>query len=109
MKFRFTRKLIFLCFRPPNTVPCLVQGLGRVGRFKRFGSKLAGSIVLYNEEDLKENIPGMTDAVRNLLRSSSCLKVQLAAYFGYKYKSREGWCCSSRECDFSGEDLGQVE
>ena len=41
--------------------------------------------VLYNEEDLKENSPGMTDEMRALLRSSSCLKQKLAEYFGYAH------------------------
>jgi hypothetical protein len=72
--------------------------MGRVGRSSLFGSKCAGIAVLYNEEDLKENAPGMTAEMRKLLRSSSCLKVQLASYFGYQYSPHFNWCCSSREC-----------
>ena len=67
----------------------------------RINIALAGSTILYNEEDLKEGVPGMTDDVRNLLRSSSCLKVQLASYFGYKNSASDGWCCLSKECDGS--------
>ena len=85
----------FLFFRPPNTIPCLVQGIGRVGRSSPFGSRLAGAVILYNEEDLKENAPGMTDDMRRLLRSSDCLKHQLAAHFGYTYAHEIDWCCSA--------------
>ena len=51
--------------------------------------------VLYNEEDLKENSPGMTDEMRALLRSSSCLKQKLAEYFGYVSPHASDWCCSA--------------
>jgi hypothetical protein len=77
-------------------MPCPRNGQG--GRSTVFGSKCAGVTVLYNEEDLKENSPGMTAEMRNLLRSSGCLKVQLATYFGYQYSPTFDWCCSSREC-----------
>ena len=84
--------------RPPNTIPCLVQGMGRVGRSTPFGSKLAGAVVLFNDEDLKDNAPGMTDEVRILLRSSTCMKVNLASYFGYDFTSQMDQCCSSLDC-----------
>ena len=80
---------------PPNTISCLIQGIGRIGRSYPFGSRLAGVTVLYNDEDLKDNMPGMTDDVRSLLRSSSCLKSQLATAFGYEYSHRSSWCCSN--------------
>ena len=72
--------------------------MGRVGRSSCFGSKSAASIVLYNEEDLKDNAPGMTDNMRKLLRSLTCLKIQLASYFGYEYSTQLGWCCSGIDC-----------
>ena len=50
---------------------------------------------MYNEEDLKENSPGMTEEMRSLMRSSECLKEQLASYFGYKYEHDIDWCCSA--------------
>ena len=72
--------------------------MGRVGRSSVFGSKLAGAVVLFNDEDIKENAPGMTEDMRKLLRGTSCLKAQLASYFGYDCSSESGWCCSSKEC-----------
>jgi hypothetical protein len=88
--------LLQICvFRPPNTIPCLVQGIGRVGRSSPFGSRLAGAVVLFNDEDLKENTPGMTNEMRSLLRSSGCLKDHLAGYFGYNYNHDSYWCCSA--------------
>ena len=88
-------QLYFLSFRPPNTIPCLVQGIGRIGRSSPFGSRLAGAVILYNEEDLKENAPGMTDEMRSMLRSTDCLKHQLAVHFGYIYTHEADWCCSA--------------
>ena len=87
--------LVSFFSRPPNTIPCLVQGLGRVGRSSPFGCRRAGAVVLFNDEDLKENAPGMTGELRALLRSSGCLKDQLARYFGYDYKHESDWCCSA--------------
>ena len=81
--------------RPPNTIPCLVQGVGRVGRSDPFGSRRAGVVVLYNDEDLKENKPGMTDEMRFLLRSCDCIKSQLAVHFGYTCTHNSDWCCSA--------------
>ena len=72
--------------------------MGRVGRSSVFGSKLAGAVVLFNDEDIKENAPGITEDMRKLLRGTSCLKAQLASYFGYECSSEFGWCCSSKEC-----------
>ena len=72
--------------------------MGRAGRTESFGSKYAGVSVLYNEEDLKENAPGMTGEMRILLRSSSCLKAGLASYFGYLHCPSFNRCCSSKEC-----------
>ena len=55
--------------------------------------------ILYNEEDLKVNSPGMTDAMMALLRisvrSSSCLKQKIAEYFGYSFPHTSDWCCSA--------------
>jgi hypothetical protein len=72
-----------------------VQGIGRIGRTTQFGSKQAGVVILYNDEDLKTNAPGMTDEMRGFLRSSRCLKDQLASYFGYSCLHEAKWCCSA--------------
>ena len=75
-----------------------MQGMGRIGRSMSYGRRCAASVILYNEEDLKENVPGMTSDMRMLMRSSDCLKAQLSAYFGYQYESQLDWCCSAETC-----------
>ena len=59
----------------------------------------------------------MTDDVRCLLRSSECLKDQLAMYFGYTFAHNSDWCCSAKvslksfDCtnqeDIAGEETGE--
>ena len=89
------RLIIPLLVRPPNTIPCLVQGLGRVGRSLPFGSRKAAGVILYNDEDIKPNAPGMTQEMRDLLTTSACLKNKLADSFGYSFTHTADWCCSN--------------
>ena len=89
------RQIIPLSSRPPNTIPCLVQGLGRVGRSLPFGSRKAAGVILYNDEDIKPNAPGMTEEMRDLLTTSGCLKNKLADSFGYSFTHTDNWCCSN--------------
>ena len=72
-----------------------MQGIGRVGRSSKFGTRKAGAVILFNDEDVKENAPGMTNSMRAFLRSSACLKSQLAAHFEHTFAHSSDWCCSA--------------
>ena len=85
--------------QPPNTLSALVQGSGRAGRTsfgETFNSRKSATILLYNKEDLKSTVPGLTDEVREFCESTSCLKEILSNHFGYeKSQSQNDWCCSN--------------
>ena len=82
--------------QPPNTLSALVQGSGRAGRTtygEKFSSRKSATIILYNKEDLKTTVPGMTDAMREFCETNKCLKDTLSDHFGFQNIQGKEWCC----------------
>ena len=68
--------------------------LWRGGKGQEYGSKKTVTVTLYNEEDLKPNVDGLSDEIRDYCRTNECLKKKSAEYFGYKWKAVDpNWCC----------------
>ena len=71
--------------RPPNTLHAVVQAGGRAGRLLHTGEREATiTYVIFNDQDLGQNVLGMSDEVRNLCRSKdTCLqKIVREAFLG---------------------------
>jgi len=89
---------LVIYIRPPNTLHGWEQGSGRArgGKGAELGSKKTVTVLLYNEEDLKSNVDGLTDSMREFCRSTTCLKQQSSKFFGYDIQSNlNSWCCSN--------------
>ena len=78
----------------------IIQAAGRGGR--NLGTEWRENVLfylLYNNSDISENVPGMSQAMRDFCLTSKCLKIFLMEYFGSSIhtQSNPGWCCSN--CD----------
>ena len=82
----------------------VIQAAGRGGR--NLGTKWRESVLFYllfNNSNISENVPGLSQDVREFCLTDSCLKTFLMNYFGSSVptESIPGWCCSN--CDKSAE------
>ena len=88
--------MIFL--RPPNTFHGWEQGCGRArgGKGSEFGCKKTVSVLLYNKDDIKCTVEGLTDPIRDFCTTSACLKQTSSKYFGYSMEANlNSWCCTN--------------
>ena len=53
--------------------------------------------LLFNNNDIGNNVPGMSQAVREFCLTDSCLKDVLREYFDIKVvdSPKSDWCCSN--------------
>jgi len=87
---------VIIFIRPPNTFHAWEQGSGRArgGMGAELGSKKTVSVLLYNKEDLKPTVDGLTDPIRDFCTTKDCLKKKAATFFGYNIESNlHSWCC----------------
>ena len=86
--------------RPPNLVHAIVQAMGRAGRLLSSGQRKMSLIyILFNSQDLGQNVEGMSDEIRSLcLSTQTCLKEMLRKMFVGAYPSNlvpgGDKCCS---------------
>ena len=80
--------------------------MGRAGRISETGDRTRTIVYLmFNSQDLGQNVRGMTDGMRNLcLATDTCLRTILKQRFVGEYapsaQATPGFCCSV--CDNSG-------
>jgi len=80
--------------RPLSAPHDLMQLCGRGGRGPDiFSSTLE---VIWNNNDISNNVPGMTASVRHILDQSGCIAQKLCSIFSYRYEKISGRkCCSN--------------
>ena len=91
---------LIIHIRPPNKFHTLEQACGRArgGKGLEYGSKKTVTVTLFNQEDLKPNVDGLSDEIRDYCRTNDCLKNTSANYFGYKWQQLVcTWCCINCE------------
>ena len=89
---------IVIFVRPMNQLQHILQGAGRAGRKKPTGMRKRVLVyVLFNSQDLGNNVPGLEDSVRTFCTSQACLKVQLKEHFDgvCDTSGTPTWCCSN--------------
>ena len=76
----------------------LVQAAGRGGRNMGNGQrKRVLFYLLFNRNDIGNNVPGLSTEVREFCETKVCLKLYLQKYFGVTSPkfSDPSWCCSN--------------
>ena len=92
---------VVIFVRPMNQLQHKVQGAGRAGRRKPNGTRDRVIVyILYNSQDLGQNVPGLEDSVRAFCTSQECLKIPLRIHFDGKAGAGVGsdmsdWCCGN--------------
>jgi superfamily II DNA helicase RecQ len=81
----------------------LLQAFGRSGRECCDGLKKAVCFTLWEGHDVGQGMKGMTDPVRDYVRTKGCLKECFDKYFALgpvKQRGESDWCCSNcYSCD----------
>ena len=90
---------IVIFVRPMNQLQHIIQGAGRAGRRNPNGIRNRVIVyILYNSQDLGQNVPGLEDSVRAFCTSQECLKVPLRMHFDGRSEAGSGssdWCCGN--------------
>ena len=84
--------------RPLNMCHYIIQAAGRGGRNMGTGQRRKVLFyMLYNNNDIASNVPGLSSEVRDFCETKMCLKVFLKKYFGSSSptSSEQSWCCSN--------------
>ena len=94
----FTNIDIVGMVRPLNMCHYIVQAAGRGGR--NLGNGMRKRVLFYllfNRNDIGNNIPGLSSEVREFCETKLCLKLFLKSYFGEAspMSSDPSWCCSN--------------
>ena len=85
-----------ILLRPPTELEDWIQSWGRGGRRQINGKDvLVICICLWNHEDIADNVPGISNAVRDfcLNHDDGCLRQMLRDHFPGDTSSISGWCC----------------
>ena len=89
---------LIIITRPFSHISSIIQAGGRGGRILRDGNRRRVIVyLLYNASDIRSNSTRVTEPVRRLYSSSTCIKSQLHAYFstdGEEYDENPSWCCN---------------
>ena len=75
-----------------------MQAAGRGGRNMGNGQrKRVLFYLLFNRNDIGNNVPGLSTEVREFCETKGCLKLYLQKYFGVTSpkSSDPSWCCSN--------------
>ena len=84
--------------RPFNMLHYVVQAAGRGGRNMGNGNRRRVLFyLLWNKNDIGNNVPGLSTEMRDFCETKNCLKVFLKNYFGSSnsVSSDPSWCCSN--------------
>ena len=65
--------------KPPRNMPDFVQQVGRAGR----SGQECESIVYFNNNDLGQNVKGMTNNMREYCKTDKCLRLCILGTFGF--------------------------
>ena len=89
---------IVVILEPQTEIDDLVQIFGRSGRMTPQGVQTkCVCYLVFNNSDISDNKPGMTDVVRNYCKNSTiCRKGILEQHYGCDRSASEkinGWCC----------------
>ena len=85
--------------RPFNHCHDILQAAGRGGRKVESSGKRRKVVfyLLFNQSDISDAVPGLTEEVKGFCRTDSCLKMFLKKIFGFpnQLSSNSDWCCSN--------------
>ena len=85
--------------RPFNHCHDILQAAGRGGRKVENSGKRRKVVfyLLFNQSDVSDAVPGLTEEVKGFCRTDSCLKMFLKKIFGFpnQLNSNSDWCCSN--------------
>ena len=84
--------------RPFNHCHDILQAAGRGGRkVESSGKRKVVFYLLFNQSDVSDAVPGLTEEVKGFCRTDSCLKMFLKKIFGFpnQLNSNSDWCCSN--------------
>ena len=84
--------------RPFNMLHYVVQAAGRGGRNMGNGQRRRVLFyLLWNRNDIGNNVPGLSKEMRDFCESEQCLKLVLKSYFGSSEEviTDPSWCCSN--------------
>ena len=65
--------------KPPRNMPDFIQQVGRAGR----AGQACESIVYFNNNDLGQNVTGMTNDMREYCKTEKCLRASILETFGF--------------------------
>ena len=92
---------IVILFSPFHTLNSFIQAGGRAGRRSGDGERTRSVLyALWNNSDIRPNLPNLDNSVRDFFKTSMCLKEYVNKYFSNNpfLKQNNNWCCSN--CSF---------